>query len=167
MAFVVKEWFKSRQYICVICTKSVIFSILVDPKAKVSYVITPVCWPVRQWSVYWSQISWDSPKKFSNYPRKLTPDGVYLSLYLYVALYFTCMWLCTYGFLLNILILNDNVVLWDQHIGSSWPFKTPGLPNGVLSNHPCPSFCWSVSKYLGDCSLFFFLKFAWSWGSIK
>ena len=33
----------------------------------------------------------------------------------------------------------------------SW---TPGLPDGVLSNHPCgPSVCPSVFKYLRDCSL--------------
>ena len=40
MAFVGKERFKNGEYICVICTNSVIFSTLVDRKG--SSVITPV-----------------------------------------------------------------------------------------------------------------------------
>ena len=35
-------------------------------------------------------------------------------------------------------------------------YWTPGLPGGVLSNHPCPwSACVSVCKYLKDCLLVF------------
>ena len=41
MAFVDKEWFKSEEYIGVICANFVIFWTLVDPKR--SYVITFVC----------------------------------------------------------------------------------------------------------------------------
>ena len=34
-------------------------------------------------------------------------------------------------------------------------FGTPGLPDGVHGNRPCPSVRPSVFKYLGDSSLFF------------
>ena len=34
-------------------------------------------------------------------------------------------------------------------------FRTPGVPDGVHSNRPCPVVRMSVFKYLGDRSLVF------------
>ena len=45
-----------------------------------------------------------------------------------------------------------------------WMYLTPGSPEGVLSNHPCPSVVrlsvrWSVFKYLRDYSETIFSNF--------
>ena len=52
----------------------------------------------------------------------------------------------------------------DVQVSNFW---TPGLPDGVHSNRPCPSVSPSVFKYLGDCSLVFFLIFCMKLGHHK
>ena len=41
-------------------------------------------------------------------------------------------------------------------------FWTQGFPDGVLSNHPCPSVCWSIFEYLRDHPLVFSNFITWS-----